>query len=105
MVLMKVLKFGGSSLASADRIRRVGEIAIDAAKRGAAIVVVSALGGVTNELLDCARLAEHGDRRWEPVWKKIAARHRAMIDSLLGKRSGVAAHKRVASMLDDLHDT
>ena len=62
---MKVLKFGGSSLATPARIREVGRIVLDEARREPLIVVVSAFQGITNQLLECARLAERGDRRYE----------------------------------------
>jgi aspartokinase len=39
--------------------------------------VLSAFQGVTNQLLDCARLAEKNDRRYDAAWKKIAGRREA----------------------------
>ena len=51
----RVLKLGGSSLATPDRIRDVGRIVAEHGERHPAIVVVSAFQGVTNQLLDCAR--------------------------------------------------
>ena len=60
---VRVLKFGGSSLATPATIREVGRILLDARRREPVIVVVSAFQGVTNQLLECARLAERGDRR------------------------------------------
>ena len=58
---MKVLKFGGSSLGSPARVRDVGRIVLDAHRREPVVVVVSAFQGVTNQLVECARLAERGD--------------------------------------------
>ena len=51
---MRVLKFGGSSVADADRIRQVGSIVSAAFEDGPIVVVVSALGGVTNDLVALA---------------------------------------------------
>jgi len=51
---MRVLKFGGSSVADADRIRQVGAIVSAAAEEGPIVVVVSALGGITNGLVALA---------------------------------------------------
>jgi aspartokinase/homoserine dehydrogenase 1 len=51
---MRVLKFGGSSVADADRIRKVGSIVSSASEEGPIVVVVSALGGVTDELVALA---------------------------------------------------
>jgi len=67
---MKILKFGGSSLATSDCIRDVARIVLEEARRGPVIVVLSAFQGVTNQLLDCARLAEKNDRRYDAAWKK-----------------------------------
>src|SRR5437879_7359237 len=83
---MKILKFGGSSLATTDRIRDVAKIVLEEAKRGPVIVVVSAFQGVTNQLLECARLAAKANRRYETAWRKVVHRHRSVIEDLLGKR-------------------
>ncbi len=61
---MRVLKFGGTSVADADAVRRV--VAIVASERRTTaivgpVVVVSALGGVTDKLLEVAALARRGD--------------------------------------------
>jgi bifunctional aspartokinase / homoserine dehydrogenase 1 len=80
---MKILKFGGSSLATTDCIRGVARIVLEEARRGPVIVVLSAFQGVTNQLLDCARLAEKNDRRYHAAWKKIASRHRSAVDGLV----------------------
>ena len=66
---MRVLKFGGSSLATPGTIRGVGRILLEARRREPIIGVVSAFQGVTNQLLECARLAEKGEireRRFRP---------------------------------------
>ena len=47
---MKILKFGGSSIANADKIRHVSGIIKDANKYSEISIVVSALAGVTNSL-------------------------------------------------------
>jgi aspartokinase len=60
---MKVLKFGGSSLATSGRICDVAKIVLKEARREPVIVVVSAFQGVTNQLLECARLAAKSNRR------------------------------------------
>jgi bifunctional aspartokinase / homoserine dehydrogenase 1 len=80
---LRVLKFGGSSLASPAHVRRVGRIVIDTADAGPVIVVVSAFQGVTDALLECARLAERTDVTTESAaYQAIAARHRAAAKAL-----------------------
>jgi bifunctional aspartokinase / homoserine dehydrogenase 1 len=101
---MKILKFGGSSLATTDCIRGVARIVLEEARRGKVVVVLSAFQGVTNQLLDCARLAEKNDRRFDAAWKKIADRHRLVIDSLVGRRRGIRIRSQVDTLLGDLHD-
>jgi aspartokinase/homoserine dehydrogenase 1 len=101
---MKILKFGGSSLATTDRIRDVAKIVLEEARRGPVIVVVSAFQGVTNDLLDCARLAAKADRRTETAWKKIAHRHRSAVDDLLGKRRSARLRSQVNTLVEELHE-
>jgi aspartokinase/homoserine dehydrogenase 1 len=101
---MKILKFGGSSLATPHCVRNVAKIVLQEARRGPVIVVLSAFQGVTNQLLDCARLAEKGDRRYDVAWKKIAGRHRSAVDSLVGRRRGIRIRSQVDALLGDLHD-
>ena len=94
---MRVLKFGGSSLATPDRIRAVGRIVANTVNGGPAVIVVSAFQGVTNQLLDCARLAERRDPECEQAFDRIAARHRSAIDSLLGRRQ----RRRIRALVDE----
>jgi aspartokinase/homoserine dehydrogenase 1 len=100
----RVLKFGGSSLATADRVKEVGRIVLNAVEGIPAIVVVSAFQGVTNQLLDCARRAERRDPEYEQVYDTIATRHRSAIDSLLG-RHGSPTRGRADEQLGELGDT
>jgi Amino acid kinase family len=81
---VRVLKFGGSSLATPQRIRDVGRIVVDALTGPPAVVVVSAFQGVTNQLLECARLAERRSPAYEALYDEIAARHRSSLDALVG---------------------
>ena len=101
---MKILKFGGSSLATIDRIRDVARIVLEEARRGPVIVVVSAFQGVTNQLLECAYLAAKADRRTEAAWKKVVHRHRSVVNDLLGKRRGARVRSQVNILLGELHE-
>ena len=100
----RVLKFGGSSLATPDRIRDVGRIVLNTVNGTPAVVVVSAFQGVTNQLLDCARLAERRDPEYEQAYDRIAARHRSAIDSLLGRHQGRRIRALVDEQLGELRD-
>src|SRR5262245_43463720 len=100
---MRVLKFGGSSLATPARIREVGRIALDAHRHEPIILVVSAFQGVTNQLVECARLAEGGDSAHERLLLEIARRHRMAADRLCKHRGAIRSE--VEALLSELHDT
>src|SRR5438132_142395 len=101
---MKVLKFGGSSLATSGRIRDVAKIVLKGARRDPVIVVVSAFQGVTNQLLECARLAAKANRWYETAWRKVVHRHRSVIEDLLGKRHSARLRSQVDTLLNELHE-
>ena len=101
---MRVLKFGGSSLATPATIRGVGRILLEARRREPVIGVVSAFQGVTNQLLECARLAERGDGGFEPAFDAIARRHRAAVSQLVKKRRA-RVRAAVDALLTELHST
>ena len=101
---MKILKFGGSSLSTPATIRGVGRILLEARRREPVIGVVSAFQGVTNQLLECARLAERGDDAFEAAFETIAKRHRAAVSQLVTKRRA-RVRAAVDALLTELHST
>ena len=101
---LKVLKFGGSSVATPDRITTVGRIVLNQAKRSRLVVVVSAFGGVTNQLLESARLAEPGGTAYEALYNKIAARHHAALEALLPRAARPATVEAVDRLLTELRE-
>jgi aspartokinase/homoserine dehydrogenase 1 len=101
---MKVMKFGGSSLASPATIRQVGEIVLAARRREPVIVVVSAFEGVTNQLLECARLAERPAPGYEEAFDRIARRHRTAVTQLI-RRGRTRTRSQVDALLAELRDT
>ena len=101
---MRILKFGGSSLATPERIRQAGQIVFRTADEEDIIVVVSAFQGITNQLLACARLAEKGDCEWETVWQKIVGRHRSAVRALTSRNRVAGLGARTESLFHDLHD-
>ncbi len=100
---MKILKFGGSSLATPARLREVGDIVVARAGEPM-VVVVSAFQGVTNDLLDAARLAETGDPAFEHAFRDIAARHRVAVDALVSGNRRRRTRAGVEEMLTKLHE-
>ncbi len=80
---MKVLKFGGSSVKDADRIRKVRDIVANTLKSTNKLVVaVSALGGLTDFLIDTARKAEAGNDQFKDQLDDIYYRHRQVAEAL-----------------------
>ncbi|MFQ5349022.1 MAG: bifunctional aspartate kinase/homoserine dehydrogenase I [Thermoanaerobaculia bacterium] len=78
---MKILKFGGSSLATGERVTGVAEIVRAAAAEGPVAVVVSALGGVTNELAAVAEEGAHSETGIDELLAPIAERHLEVVQT------------------------
>ena len=69
-------------------IREVGRILLEQQRREPVIGVVSAFQGVTNQLLECARLAERADLAYQDLFDQIARRHRAAVTALMRQSAG-----------------
>jgi len=83
---MQVLKFGGTSVANAENINKVTSIvqqAIARLQQGKTIVVVSALGGVTDVLLQSGSLAASGDESYKDLLQKVEQRHLEAVKALI----------------------
>ena len=80
---MKVLKFGGTSVKDAARIAKVRDIVAETLKENKkVVVVVSALGGLTDVLIGAAKKAETGDDTFKDVIEDISYRHRKAAEGL-----------------------
>lgn len=101
---VRILKFGGSSVGTPDRIVSVGRIVLDPAASSPGVVVVSAFQGVTNDLLECARQAERRSPAWERGFEAIAERHRAAMERLVDPTHVNRVAARVEQLLSDLND-
>ncbi|MBI1803240.1 MAG: bifunctional aspartate kinase/homoserine dehydrogenase I [Ignavibacteriae bacterium] len=101
---MKVMKFGGSSVSTPERIKDVAEIVLRSAKKERTLVVVSAFQGVTDLLLECSQQASSGDAAYETLYTKLAKRHRDVIKTLLGKRTPMATLNRLEEHLEELRN-
>ncbi len=80
---MQVLKFGGTSVANAENINKVVAIVRESVKRDTTVVVVSALGGVTDLLLDAAALAADGNELYKEKLATIELRHIDAVKQLI----------------------
>ena len=80
---MKVLKFGGTSVGSVKSILSLKRIVENEARRQPIVVVVSALGGITDQLIATSRLAVSGKDEWRTSFEQMVDRHHKMIDTII----------------------
>jgi len=101
---MIVLKFGGTSVAEAKRIKEVAEIVKEVhGNNKKTAVVFSAFGGVTDDLINAARLAAERNKDYLEAFEKIKIRHRKTIADL--KISGdKSLEKFLENSFTELHD-
>ena len=97
------MKFGGSSVGSIPSILNVKQIV--ESQKEPVIVVVSALGGITDKLIRTSQLAVAGDMAYEEEFREIVRRHNEMIDAVIpeGSRKEELA-LMVNALLDELKD-
>lgn len=102
---MKVLKFGGTSVATSENIKKVISIVKESSYKDNIAVVVSALGGITDVLLDAGNLACSGNEEYQLKFKNIEDRHLQAIRELvpINSQSSVIGH--VKDMLNKLENT
>jgi len=99
------MKFGGTSVGNAERMKNVAEILADNAQRSEVVVVVSAMGGVTDMLIRAANEASRGDREnWKNVRRELAHRHREVADQLLKAAEQAAVLPRLADAVADFEN-
>lgn len=81
---MRVLKFGGTSVGTPQRIRSAARITAECAKKHRTVVVVSALAGVTDRLVRMTHQAIESDRRWIDQFNTLEQRHLDCLRHILG---------------------
>lgn len=82
-----VHKFGGTSVADAERYRHVAQLLL-AREEAVQVTVVSAMKGVTDALIAVAGLAADNAPHWRDAWHALRARHRGAAVALLGEHAG-----------------
>ena len=78
---MKVLKFGGTSVGSVESILNLKKIV--EGQQEPVVVVVSALGGITDKLINTSKLAVEGDEAYLAAYNEMVERHHQMIDAII----------------------
>ncbi|MCM1292797.1 MAG: aspartate kinase [Bacteroides sp.] len=99
---MKVLKFGGTSVGTVESLQNVKNIVENQTEP--VIVVVSALGGLTDMLIRTARAAAVGDKIYQENVASIIERHHHIIDSLVPSSRRAELLPVVDSLLDELRN-
>ena len=97
---MKVMKFGGSSVGTVESLSNVKRIV--ESTPGRKVVVVSALGGITDLLISTARLAVADDIRYLDSFARIIERHLAVINGVVPPARRDATEAMARMMLDEL---
>ena len=99
---MKVLKFGGSSVAKPETIKQVRSIL--KSQQEEIVVVVSALGGVTDELIRISKLAENADASYLERLQALRKRHIDTYEALVDtNKSGKFLRLAVDELLNELY--
>ncbi|HEX4850164.1 MAG TPA: bifunctional aspartate kinase/homoserine dehydrogenase I [Puia sp.] len=102
---MQVLKFGGTSVANATNINKAVDIIRESVKKDKTIVVVSALGGITDALLQCGHLAATEDESYKQHLQSIEQRHLETVKALIPitqQSSALSLVKRTCNELEDI---
>jgi aspartate kinase len=89
--MLIVMKFGGTSVGSAERIAQAARLAIESSRKGHQVVVVtSAMSKVTDALIEAAHAASRG--QWDPaIRQQLFERHRAVAETLATDRHALVA--------------
>ncbi|MEP7110275.1 MAG: bifunctional aspartate kinase/homoserine dehydrogenase I [Ferruginibacter sp.] len=102
---MQVLKFGGSSVKNTENINKVIAIVHEKIKHDKTIVVVSALGGITDILLSCSTLASEGKEIYREKLQEAELRHLQTTKELIPitRQSSVLSEvKRLCNEIEDI---
>ena len=97
---MKVLKFGGTSVGTVESLRHVKRIVEECDEQ--VIVVVSALGGITDLLISTAHQASSGDITYMQNYAKIVERHINVINGIVPQEKINAVRKTIDMLLEEL---
>ena len=100
---MKVMKFGGTSVGSVNSILSVKHIVESVSEP--VIVVVSALGGITDKLINTSKMASTGNAAYEDEFQQIVSRHVEMVKEVIpaGERQE-ALQGKIGELLNELKD-
>ena len=99
---MKVLKFGGTSVGSTEGILNVKKIV--EAESDSVIVVISAVGGITDKLINASKAAAQGDAGYRDLYAEIIDRHNSLIPAVVESDKLDETMNETRKLLDELGD-
>jgi aspartokinase/homoserine dehydrogenase 1 len=98
--MLHIIKFGGTSVANPERIRKAVSIVQERLATSEVAVIVSAFSGVTNELIALAELAAAGNENFGPYFNRLRERHMDAARDISPSRTDL--HLEIGDMLDQL---
>jgi bifunctional aspartokinase / homoserine dehydrogenase 1 len=101
---MQVLKFGGSSVRNAENINKVVAIIKDKIREDKTVVIVSALGGITDLLLQCCKLASENDESYKEKLQEAEHRHLQTVKELIPITQQSATLSLVKTLCNEIED-
>ena len=102
---MKVLKFGGTSVGSADSIKTVADIVEEYHQQGTdCVLVVSAMGGITDRLIALSHRAAAGDESYNDLLKELEEHHFRAARTLIGVQTQSRVFAYLKTLLNELDD-
>ncbi len=99
---MKVLKFGGTSVGTVESLTNVKQIVESIDEK--AIIVVSALGGITDKLINTGKLACEGNENYIDCYNEIVERHQNIIKGIVPQQYQEEIYAIVNPLLEELHN-
>lgn len=101
---MKILKFGGTSVGSPASIQTVRKVVQERIEKSPIIVILSAFGGVTDELARCAAMAAEGNKGYLGILNELKARHYQAITELFKSADTGDVMEKADALLSDLEE-
>lgn len=98
--MLHIIKFGGTSVANPDRIRKAVSIVQDRLGTSEVVVIVSAFSGVTNDLIALTELAAAGNENFGPYFSRLCERHMDAASAI--SLQNAALHNDINAMLERL---
>jgi len=101
---MKVLKFGGTSVGSVQAIQQVFDIVQKQSNESKLVVVVSAMGGTTDVLINAGNYAATGDETYKELIKQVELRHLETVKALVPVQTQSSALSLIKKLCNEIED-